>query len=40
MRHQARAVFFARYVLGTRVVTFLAAGTLGVSANALRLGRP
>ena len=32
MRHQARAVFFARFVLGTRVVTFLAAGTFGVSA--------
>jgi hypothetical protein len=32
MRHQARGVFFARFVLGTRVVTFLAAGTFGVSA--------
>jgi membrane protein DedA with SNARE-associated domain len=32
MRHQARAVFFARFVLGTRIVTFLAAGTFGVSA--------
>jgi membrane protein DedA with SNARE-associated domain len=32
MRHQARAVFFARFALGTRVVTFLAAGTFGVSA--------
>ena len=31
-RHQARAVFFARFVFGTRVVTFLAAGTFGVSA--------
>jgi len=32
MRHQARAVFFARFVPGTRMVTFLAAGTFGVSA--------
>ncbi len=32
MRHQARAVFFARFVFGTRIVTFLAAGTFGVSA--------
>jgi membrane protein DedA with SNARE-associated domain len=32
MRHQARAVFFARFVFGMRVVTFLAAGTFGVSA--------
>src|SRR4029077_10904987 len=32
VRHQALAVFFARFVLGTRVVTFLAAGTFGVSA--------
>jgi len=32
MRHQARVVFFARFVLGTRIVTFLAAGTFGVSA--------
>jgi membrane protein DedA with SNARE-associated domain len=32
MRQQARAVFFARFVLGTRIVTFLAAGTFGVSA--------
>jgi membrane protein DedA with SNARE-associated domain len=32
LRHQALAVFFARFVLGTRVVTFLAAGTFGVSA--------
>lgn len=32
MRHQARAVFFARFVLGMRIVTFLAAGTFGVSA--------
>jgi membrane protein DedA with SNARE-associated domain len=32
MRHQARAIFFARFVLGTRIVTFLAAGTFGVSA--------
>jgi membrane protein DedA with SNARE-associated domain len=32
MRYQARAVFFARFVLGTRVVTFLAAGAFGVSA--------
>ena len=31
MRHQARAIFFARFVLGTRIVTFLAAGTFGVS---------
>src|SRR4029077_574016 len=32
MRHQARAVFFARFVLGTRIVTFVAAGAFGVSA--------
>ena len=32
MRHQARAVFFARFVLGTRILTFVAAGTFGVSA--------
>jgi len=32
MRHQARAVFFARFVFGTRIVTFLAAGTFGVTA--------
>ena len=32
LRHQARAVFFARFVFGTRIVTFLAAGTFGVSA--------
>jgi membrane protein DedA with SNARE-associated domain len=32
MRHQARTVFFARFVVGTRIVTFLAAGTFGVSA--------
>jgi membrane protein DedA with SNARE-associated domain len=32
MRHQARAVFFARFVFGTRIITFLAAGTFGVSA--------
>jgi membrane protein DedA with SNARE-associated domain len=32
MRHQARAVFLARFVLGTRIITFLAAGTFGVSA--------
>jgi membrane protein DedA with SNARE-associated domain len=32
MRHQARAVFFARFVFGARIVTFLAAGTFGVSA--------
>jgi membrane protein DedA with SNARE-associated domain len=32
LQHQARAVFFARFVLGTRIVTFLAAGTFGVSA--------
>ena len=31
MRHQARAIFFARFVLGTRIITFLAAGTFGVS---------
>lgn len=31
MRYQARAVFFARFVFGTRVATFLAAGTFGVS---------
>lgn len=31
-RYQARAVFFARFVFGTRVATFLAAGTFGVSA--------
>ena len=32
LRHQARAVFFARFVLGTRIATFLAAGMFGVSA--------
>jgi membrane protein DedA with SNARE-associated domain len=32
LRHQARAVFFARFVFGTRIVTFLAAGTFGISA--------
>jgi membrane protein DedA with SNARE-associated domain len=32
MRHQARTIFFARFVLGTRILTFLAAGTFGVSA--------
>jgi membrane protein DedA with SNARE-associated domain len=32
MRHQARAVFFARFVFGTRIVTFFAAGAFGVSA--------
>jgi membrane protein DedA with SNARE-associated domain len=32
MRYQARSVFFARFVFGTRVATFLAAGTFGVSA--------
>ena len=32
MRHEGRAVFLARFVLGTRIVTFLAAGTFGVSA--------
>jgi membrane-associated protein len=32
LRHQARAVFFARLVPGTRIVTFLAAGTFGVSS--------
>jgi membrane protein DedA with SNARE-associated domain len=31
MRYQARSVFFARFVFGTRVATFLAAGTFGVS---------
>ena len=31
-RHQARAVFFARFVFGTRIVIFLAAGTFRVSA--------
>jgi membrane protein DedA with SNARE-associated domain len=32
MHYQARSVFFARFVFGTRVATFLAAGTFGVSA--------
>lgn len=32
MRYQARSVFFARFVFGTRIATFLAAGTFGVSA--------
>ena len=32
MRYQARSVFFARFVFGTRVATFLVAGTFGVSA--------
>src|SRR5881296_281156 len=31
-RHGARAVFFARFMLGFRIATFLAAGTFGVSA--------
>jgi membrane protein DedA with SNARE-associated domain len=31
-RHGMRAVFFARFVLGFRIVTFLAAGTFGVPA--------
>src|SRR5437016_13533368 len=31
-RHGARAVFFARFMLGSRIATFLAAGTFGVSA--------
>jgi membrane protein DedA with SNARE-associated domain len=33
-RHGARAVFLARFVLGFRIVTFLAAGTFGVPAPA------
>lgn len=32
MRHQARTVFLARFVFGTRIVTFLGAGAFGVSA--------
>lgn len=32
LRHHSRAVFFARFVLGTRIVTYVAAGTFGVSA--------
>jgi len=32
MRYKARSVFFARFVFGTRIATFLAAGTFGVSA--------
>jgi len=31
-RHGARAVFFARFMFGFRIATFLAAGTFGVSA--------
>jgi membrane protein DedA with SNARE-associated domain len=31
-RHGARAVFFARFLFGFRIVTFLAAGTFGVAA--------
>jgi membrane protein DedA with SNARE-associated domain len=31
-RHGARAVFFARFLLGFRIVTFLAAGTFEVAA--------
>ena len=31
-RHGARAVFFARFMFGFRMATFLAAGTFGVSA--------
>jgi membrane protein DedA with SNARE-associated domain len=31
-RHGARAVFFARFLLGFRIATFLGAGTFGVSA--------
>src|SRR5438128_10962929 len=31
-RHGARAVLFARFMLGFRIATFLAAGTFGVSA--------
>jgi membrane protein DedA with SNARE-associated domain len=37
MRHQARTIFFARFVFGTRIVTFLAAGTFGVSAGRFAL---
>ena len=37
MRYQARAVFFARFVFGTRIATFLAAGTFGVSATRFAL---
>ena len=37
MRHQARTIFFARFVFGTRIVTFLSAGTFGVSAGRFAL---
>lgn len=37
MRYQARAVFLARFVFGTRIATFLAAGTFGVSASRFAL---
>jgi membrane protein DedA with SNARE-associated domain len=36
-RHGARAVFFARFVLGFRIVTYLAAGTFGVPAGRFAL---
>jgi membrane protein DedA with SNARE-associated domain len=38
LRHGAKAVFLARFMFGFRIVTFLSAGTFGVSAPRFALG--